>query len=96
MAESKTGRQYGVITCKCGASWTGMARAHCGGCHELFSGPSSFDKHRSAKKGYICVDPASVGLVQLNDSIWQEPIDEKGKEYFSKMRKAELAARKKA
>ncbi len=38
----------------------GTERAQCRKCGEVFSRTSNFDKHR---KGGICVDPESVGLI---------------------------------
>lgn len=32
---------------KCGKSWTGMNRSHCGACHETFNSEYLFNKHRS-------------------------------------------------
>jgi hypothetical protein len=47
----------------------GLARAHCGVCHETFSRVSNFDQHRVAGQ---CVAPESVGLVRKG-SVWLMP-----------------------
>jgi hypothetical protein len=47
---------------ECGATWTGLGRAHCRGeCHRSFSTASAFDAHRRdiGSKG-TCVDPATL------------------------------------
>ncbi len=41
----------------CTNTWGGLAQAHCSVCHELFSGVTAFDKHRSKGK---CLDPAKM------------------------------------
>lgn len=75
-----------AFTCGgCGATWRGTAVAHCGGCHRSFSGPSTFDDHRSqyGDRG-ACLDPATVLvktgpragtplLVLRPDGIWAGP-----------------------
>lgn len=40
-----------AATCrKCNREWTGLKMAHCGACHETFSTPANFDKHRDRGK----------------------------------------------
>ncbi|GLY32016.1 hypothetical protein [Kineosporia sp. NBRC 101731] len=47
----------------CGQSWTGLTRAHCSGCHEVFVS-SGFDKHQRINGGKVtCLPPADVGLI---------------------------------
>lgn len=47
-----------VITCgSCDNTWGGVAQAHCSVCHELFSGVTSFDRHRSGGK---CLKPGTM------------------------------------
>lgn len=49
-----------MFTCSgCPATWTGVNICHCSGtgCHETFSTPAWFDKHRVRGK---CVDPAKL------------------------------------
>lgn len=41
----------------CSNKWGGMAQAHCASCHELFSGVTAFDRHRSKGK---CLAPGSM------------------------------------
>jgi hypothetical protein len=45
----------GTIGCSgCTTTWTGVSAAHCGSCHETFSGVGAFDYHR---RGGVCVPP---------------------------------------
>lgn len=46
-------------SCQCGARWGGANTSHCGSCHVIFSGVTSFDRHRRAG---LCLDPAAAGL----------------------------------
>ncbi|MGW0682900.1 FDXHR family putative zinc-binding protein [Streptomyces sp. NPDC002754] len=64
---------------ECGKSWTGMAKAHCSGCHETFSTYGASDKHRIGSFGIDrrCAAPGTVGLVQ-RDGIWGYPAPEGG------------------
>ena len=48
-----------LITCSCGAAWTGASRCHCAACHLTFSGLTAFDRHRDAM---ACRPPEDVGL----------------------------------
>ena len=62
----------------CGQSWTGLRRAHCPSCHITFNSDSAAEKHRVGKPGIDrrCVDPASVGLIAVEQSwglCWQAP-----------------------
>lgn len=41
----------------CDNKWGGLAQAHCSVCHELFSGVTAFDRHRS--RGH-CLDPRKM------------------------------------
>jgi hypothetical protein len=63
-----------MITCACGAKWTGTGRTHCAapGCHRLFSGLTAFDAHR---KGGECLLPGDAGLVKREDGVWAFPSD---------------------
>ncbi|AEJ92194.1 hypothetical protein OPTIMUS_138 [Mycobacterium phage Optimus] len=47
---------------RCDARWGGVRTAHCGSCHETFSGLSAFEIHRagSHSKGRYCLDPSTV------------------------------------
>ena len=52
--------------CSCGASWGGLKTCHCPACHETFTGPTAFDKHRAGSHidaTRRCTDPKTVGLV---------------------------------
>lgn len=69
---------------KCGASWTGAGRAHCGGCHETFSSLSAFDSHQRGEHvpaGQLCADPEDVGLIQIEKPwgfMWGYEADPEG------------------
>ncbi len=71
----------GAITCgRCGASWSGVSRAHCGGCHRTFSAVSTFDRHRVAVGAHgCCADPATLldsngaPLLVLRAGLWSWP-----------------------
>lgn len=73
-----------MITCGCGASWTGVSRCHCSGCHRTFSGSVLFDRHRSqyGERGK-CLDLDGFPDIELRDGIWSYP----------KMTEAEKSAR---
>lgn|SRR5882757_1379094 len=78
------------ITCRCGAQWTGTARSHCSGCHQLFSGITAFDEHRRHGQ---CLDPSGLTPPQeLIDGVWRYPLDEQGKAYFAARKAARIAA----
>jgi hypothetical protein len=65
---------------RCGAKWGGSSTAHCGAtCHETFTSPRSFDKHRFNGE---CRPPAAVGLVNLDRTgyqAWGSPIDDEAR-----------------
>jgi hypothetical protein len=68
------------ITCRCGARWTARGLAHCGGCHNSYSGISTFDQHRSMTGEHgVCKRPAEVvnslgeRLLWLRDGVWRGP-----------------------
>ena len=70
-----------MSTCAaCTTSWTGVAVAHCGSCHQTFAGPGLFDRHRQqyGERGR-CVDPAEVRgrdgyrILFLRDGMWRGP-----------------------
>ena len=61
--------QAAGFPCRCGATWTGRSRCHCGGCHRTFSSLSSFEHHRVA---LACAEPLSRGMVD-RDGIWGLP-----------------------
>ena len=51
---------------RCTNRWTGLNTAHCGNCHETFTGPSAFDKHRDGSHSQStrhCLHPTTVGLI---------------------------------
>lgn len=64
-----------LATCPtCPARWTGLAAAHCTGCHETFSGVSLFDRHRTAagERG-ACRPPADLSDCEFRDGMWRGP-----------------------
>lgn len=48
---------------RCKKTWTGLARCHCGACHETFAGIKAFDSHQVG--GNPCLDPALRGMVAV-------------------------------
>ncbi|WP_425414240.1 FDXHR family putative zinc-binding protein [Pseudonocardia asaccharolytica] len=60
----------------CGLVWVGVDRAHCcrrtGGCGRVFDDAALWDAHR---KGGVCLDPATLGLVQTRNGIWLRAVD---------------------
>lgn len=61
------GRPANVVTCaKCRSEWSGLAAAHCAGCHLTFTGINAFEKHRL--RG-VCLLPSDRGLV-LSPNKW--------------------------
>lgn len=56
-----------ITTGCCDATWTGIAAAHCSGCHETFTSASTFDRHR---RGGKCLNPAELGMVRA-DRAWR-------------------------
>jgi hypothetical protein len=70
------------ITCSgCDTTWTGLAAAHCGSCHETFSGAALFDRHRHARGDHGgCLDPATIintrtgeRIMYRRDGMWRSP-----------------------
>ncbi|MGH2897001.1 MAG: hypothetical protein ACRDRO_14235 [Pseudonocardiaceae bacterium] len=68
------------ITCRCGARWTARGAAHCGSCHETFSGPSNFDAHRATTGDHgRCRPPATITnsagerLLFFRRGMWRSP-----------------------
>ncbi len=63
-----------MTTCReCSRQWRSYVEAHCGGCHQHFTGVSSFDLHL---RGGSCLLPADVGLVVASRSdgnVWAWP-----------------------
>ena len=54
----------------CGQKYTGRNTAHCTSCHQGFSGPSAFDRHKTL---HGCKDPATSGLVLDGRGLWGWP-----------------------
>lgn len=77
-------------TCgRCGSRWAGTNTAHCAAdCHQTFTSPRSFDKHRLNGE---CRPPATVGLVALERAgytAWGSPIDDDARARLAAMREA--------
>jgi hypothetical protein len=51
-------RAYGCARCE--SRWDGLRTAHCSACHETFTTPGVFDKHR---RDGNCLPPQEAGLV---------------------------------
>lgn len=64
------GRSDANPSCRCGAVWSGVARAHCTGCHYTYNSVGQFDRHRSATTGCIPLD--TLGFV-VEDGIVRDP-----------------------
>jgi hypothetical protein len=63
---------------KCPATWSGAVMCHCRSCHQTFSTPSNFDKHRAgSKNGEFkvgeCSLPSLRGLVLNGRGYWAAP-----------------------
>ena len=67
-----------VNTCSsCVKEWTGTSRCHCSGCHETFSGITTFDSHRVSNTGRgKCKSPNHMGLEQNEKGVWSIPHEE--------------------
>lgn len=58
-------------TCpKCKEIWSGLAIAHCSGCHKTFKSVNAFSKHRV---GNECLDPESLGMEMSEKGYWRVP-----------------------
>jgi hypothetical protein len=56
-----------VVACTgCAASWRGVQRAHCRGCHATFDDEVLFDVHRLTE---TCVPPERLDLVAVGQ-VW--------------------------
>lgn len=67
--EAYKAAQAAGFPCRCGRSWGGLRRSHCGACHHTFSSLTAFDKHRS---GFLCRVPHTIGLVE-REGVWGMP-----------------------
>lgn len=56
-----------MISCRCGAIWTGLGRCHCSGCHITVGGITAFDAHRRSGK---CLKPKTIGLHENDQGVW--------------------------
>lgn len=61
-----------LLSCSgCPSRWSGLARAHCSGCHLTFTGVSAFDRHRSSEG--TCLLPPDLGMVLRDGGLWGAP-----------------------
>ena len=60
------------MACDHTVGWTAGRKCHCAAddCHQTFSTPSNFDKHRV---NGACVAPQSVGLELNERGVWRQP-----------------------
>jgi hypothetical protein len=69
-----------TIRCSgCDETWTAISAAHCGACHQTFSGVGLFDLHRSqyGHRG-ACLSPetlcrAGERVAFFRDGMWRGP-----------------------
>jgi hypothetical protein len=65
-----------TITCRVRLPEGGKA-AHCTACHETFTTPANFDRHRRGPdNNRRCLDPSEVGLVRVarkDYAAWSMP-----------------------
>lgn len=72
-------RDYASLpfVCRTGCRWSGTSTAHCGACHETFSGIGPFDRHRRGKPGDDryppggCYYPGDTGLVLIEGRAYR-------------------------
>lgn len=82
LTDTDTKNPRGTTGCaRCDARWGGYNTAHCGACHITLTGITAFDAHRAgshAKGQRHCVDPESVGLVDVGRAYpcWGFPTDD--------------------
>lgn len=64
---------------RCDERWNGKKTSHCGGCHETFSTPSTFDIHR---RNGECLNPAFLQTLvrqgRAGYAVWGYPKPEAG------------------
>jgi hypothetical protein len=59
----------------CGASWTGLAAAHCSACHRTFAAARLFDDHRSMvgpREHGSCRNPVTITRGGKRIMFWRE------------------------
>jgi hypothetical protein len=49
--------------------WSGLSKALCYNCRQLFGSVSGFEKHQKRGK---CLEPSNVGL-ELREGVWRHP-----------------------
>lgn len=77
MAENRNAAAGMTTCCRCSGKWGGLKTAHCSACHNTFSTPGNFDRHRTGTHpgGRWCLPPAEVGLVDAGRAYpcWGQP-----------------------
>ena len=68
-----TSRRAGVVGC--GATWGGLAVAHCVVCHETFTTNGTADRHWIKGRHVHPADLPAGRLVRRGDGIWRQPGD---------------------
>jgi hypothetical protein len=70
LADITARRAHGCA--RCTSRWAGLNTAHCTACHETFTTPGIFDKHRRGSK---CLPPEAAGLVPTRRAYrcWATP-----------------------
>ena len=66
-----TSRRAGVLGC--GATWSGLAMAHCVVCHETFTTNGTADRHWIKGRHVHPADLPAGRLVKRDDGIWRWP-----------------------
>lgn len=65
---------------RCSERWNGKKTSHCGGCHETFSTPNTFDLHR---RNGECLMPQFVAALARQERagyyVWGYPKPEEGR-----------------
>lgn len=60
ISDSETSKRALTVGANCcEARWNGLRTSHCSNCHQTFTAPSAFDRHR---RGGQCLAPDTVGL----------------------------------
>jgi hypothetical protein len=57
----------------CREKWSGLAVAHCTGCHQTFKSVAALESHRKAS---TCLDPAEIGMAADEKGFWASRMSE--------------------
>lgn len=73
LSREEIGHSWWNVNC-CDGKFSGLSTAHCTACHETFTRPSGFDRHR---RGGKCIDPRTMPEVYERANrpypCWQAP-----------------------